>query len=126
VAKRIEVRCSPQIADVVVASLHWFVATHYPRGADECSIAARESLLSLAERFEQELVEEGTSAYSSRMRAFVCQAVKAHLAWQESETGRCYANRCRVVVEVCRGESDGAGFEAAERCDAESPGPGIV
>lgn len=124
-AKLIQVRCSRQIADLIVASLRWFVAAHYPRGADECSIAAREALLSLAERFEQELVQQGASAYSSRTRAFVCQAVKAYLAGQESATGRCYANRCRVVIEVCRGESDGAGFEAAERCDAACPGPGI-
>jgi len=29
------------------------VAKHYPHGADECSIAARETLLEFAERFRQ-------------------------------------------------------------------------
>ena len=124
-AKQIDVRCAANIADIIVASLKWFVQTRYPHGADECSIAAREALLDLAGRFERELVPQGASRYSSRIRAFVCEAVKAWLSRQELETGQCFVNRCQVVVEVCRGHSDGAGFALAAQRDAERPGPGI-
>ena len=74
-AKQIQVRGPAHIAGIMVESLEWFVQTHYPRGADECSIAAREALLDLASRFERELVATGASSYSSRIRAFLCQAV---------------------------------------------------
>jgi hypothetical protein len=124
-AKQIEVRCPAHIARIMVESLKWFVQVNYPHGADECSIAAREALLDLAGRFERELVANGVSAYSSRIRAFLCQAVKAWLALQEHETGQCFASRCQVVIDVCRGNSDGAGFAAATQRDAASPGPGI-
>ena len=124
-AKQIQVRCPAHIAGIMVESLEWFVQTHYPCGADECSIAAREALLDLASRFERELVPTGASSYSSRIRAFLCQAVKAWLTLQERQTGQCFANRCQVVIEVCRGNSDGAGFSAAAQRDAAQPGPGI-
>lgn len=124
-AKQIEVRCTAGIADIIVTALTWFVQTHYPHGADECSSAAREALLDLASRFERELVPHGASRYSHRIRAFVCQAVKAWLSQQELATGQCYVNRCQVVIEVCRGISDGAGFAAAAQRDAARPGPGI-
>lgn len=124
-AKQIEVCCAANIAGIMVESLQWFVQTHYPHGADECSIAAREALLDLAGRFERELVAYGSSRYSSRIRAFLCQAVKAWLTLQELESGQCFANRCQVVIEVCRGNSNGAGFAAAAQRDAACPGPGI-
>jgi hypothetical protein len=124
-AKQIEVRCAADIAGIMVESLKWFVQTHYPHGADECSIAAREALLDLAGRFERELVPNGSSRYSSRIRAFLCQAVKGWLTVQEHESGQCFANRCQVVIEVCRGNSDGAGFAAAAQRDAACSGPGI-
>lgn len=124
-AKQIEVRCAANIAAIIVESLEWFVHTHYPHGADECSIAAREALLDLAGRFQAELVPNGSSRYSSRIRAFVCQAVKDWLTRQELDTGQCFAHRCQVVIEVCRGTSDGAGFAAAEQRDAACTGPGL-
>ena len=52
-AKQIHIRCRREIAILLVEALQWFVAKHYPHGADECSIAARETLLDLAERFRQ-------------------------------------------------------------------------
>lgn len=110
---------------MLVQALRWFVHTRYPYAADECSSAARETLLDLAARFERELLLQGHSSYSSRIRAFVCEAVKAWLMLQESETGQCFTHRCQVVIDVCRGNSDGAGFEAASALDAAQPGPGI-
>ncbi len=124
-ARQIEVRCPAHIAGIMVEALRWFVQVSYPRGADECSSAAREALLDLASRFERELVPGGTSAYSARIRAFLCQAVKAYLALQERETGQCLANRSELIIRVCRGESDGSGFAAAAERDAARPGPGI-
>jgi hypothetical protein len=125
-AKQIEVRCSAQVAQIMIDALRWFVELNYPRGADECSIAARDALLDLALRFERELVPDGVSRYSSRIRAFLCQAVKAYLGLQELETGQCFVHRCELVVQVCRGTSDGSGFAAAAELDADRAGPGIV
>ena len=116
--KQIQVQCPPEVALIIVESLRWFVETNYPRGADECSIAAREALLGLADRFERELVQDGRSTYSSRVRAFLCEAVRSYLALQETETGCCHEHRRQVVIDVCRGNSDGAGFEAARMDDA--------
>jgi hypothetical protein len=79
-AKQITVTCPQEIAGVLVDALRWFVACNYPHGADECSIAAREALLGLAARFEQELMEAGRCSYSSRVRAFVCEAVNGYTA----------------------------------------------
>jgi len=117
-AKQIRVLCPADIAGILIEALGWFVETNYPRGADECSIAAREALLDLAARFERELLPLGSSAYSSRIRAFLCEAVKGYIALRAAETGENYDNRCDVLVAVCRGESDGAGFDEAARVDA--------
>lgn len=117
-AKQIRVQCPAKIAGILIEALGWFVETNYPRGADECSIAAREALLDLAGRFERELLPLGTSAYSSRIRAFLCEAVKGYLAVRAAETGENYSNRCDLLVAVCRGDSDGAGFDEAARLDA--------
>lgn len=117
-AKQITVRCSPDIARVIIAALRWFVEKNYPRGADECSIAAREALLDLVDRFESELFPAGVSHYSHRVRAFVCEAVKGYLAREAQITGQNYVHRCEVVIRVCRGLDDGADFDTAGRLDA--------
>lgn len=124
-ARQIQVCCPADIAHIMVQALRWFVQTRYPHGADECSSAAREALLDLAGRFERELLVDGHSAYSSRIRAFLCEAVRIWLILQEDDTGQCFAHRCQVVIDVCRGNSDGAGFAAASELDAAHPGPGI-
>ena len=124
-ARQIDVRCPAHIAVTLVEALRWFVEVNYPRAADECSSAARAALLDLADRFESELVQGGASTYSARIRAFVCQAVKAYLALQEQQTGQCLANRCGLIIQVCRGQSDGSGFAAAAERDAARGGPGI-
>jgi hypothetical protein len=123
--RQIEVRCPPEIAAIMVEALRWFVEVNYPRGADECSIAAREALLDLVARFEHELVPSGVSNYSSRIRAFLCEAVKAYLAAQELQTGQCFAHRCEVMIGVCRGNSTGDDFAAAAERDAAQAGTGI-
>lgn len=121
-AKQITVRCPPEIADIMIEALNWFVAQHYPSGADECSIAARDALFGLADHFERELRPHGRCAYSIRMRAFLCEAVRTYLEQLALQTGRCHSNRSRVVVGVCRGDSDGTGFAEAVGLDEASPG----
>lgn len=119
-AKQISVRCSAQTATVLVDALRWFVARNYPHGADECSIAAREALLDLAERFERELGAQGQSAYSSRIRAFLCEAVNSYTRQLEAQTGHSHAHRRALMIEVCRGLSDDKGFAAAQRRDEQA------
>jgi hypothetical protein len=116
-AKQIQVQCPREIADIIVEALQWFVAQYYPHGADECSIAAREALLNLAERFRQQLVVEGRSSYSSRTRAFLCEAVNTYTRMLEQGSGQSYAHRRALIIEVCRGLSDGAGYAAATQTD---------
>jgi hypothetical protein len=115
--KQISVQCPEHVADIIISSLKWFVERNYPRGAAECSIAAREALLNVVDRFERELRPHGRSAYSSRIRAFLCEAVKDYLAMQGSQTGQDYTQRRQIVIDVCRGHSDGRGFDDAERLD---------
>jgi hypothetical protein len=50
------------------------VESRYPYAGDEWSATARETLLDVSKRFEREFLAEGRSAYSIRMRAFVCEA----------------------------------------------------
>jgi hypothetical protein len=119
-AKQITVRCSAETAAVLVDALQWFVARNYPHGADECSIAAREALLDLAGRFERELGARGQSAYSSRIRAFLCEAVNSYTRQLEAQTGRSYEHRRALMIEVCRGLSDDDGFAAAQRRDEQA------
>jgi hypothetical protein len=52
------------------------------------------------------------------MRAFLCEAVRSRLEFQALQDGIGFENRCRVLVEVCRGSSDGSDFEAAAALDA--------
>lgn len=120
-AKQIRVHGSAEIAGVLVEALQWFVACNYPHGADECSIAAREALLDLAERFRRELTETGQSAYSSRIRAFLCEAVSSYTRQLEQDTAACYTHRRAQLVEVCRGLSNGDSYAAAKQLDEESP-----
>lgn len=122
-AKQITVKCSAEIASVLVDALQWFVARHYPYGADECSIAARAALLELAERFGRELSETGRSAYSSRIRAFLCEAVNSYTRQLEHDTGVCFTHRRAGLIEVCRGLSDGNGYALATQLDERSPPP---
>lgn len=102
----------------MIDALKWFVDRHYPAGADECSIAARDALYDLAGCLERELLAQGETAYSIRMRAFLCEAVRSYLVSREHETGVCHANRCRVLIDVCRGKADGSAFDAAAARDA--------
>lgn len=123
-AKQISVRCPAEIAEILVDALRWFVASRYPYGADECSIAARETLLDLAGRLRSELVAQGHCAYSSRVRAFLCEAVNSYTQQLEQQGGRSYHHRRAKLIEVCRGLSDGEGFAAAGRLDKQSTGDG--
>lgn len=122
--KQITVECAPQLAGLLVQALREFVATHYPQGADECSIAAREALLTLAGRFEQELAASGRCAYSSRVRAFLCEAVNSYTLGLEREQGICWANRRASLVAVSRGLSTGEDFADAEVRDRRARFPG--
>jgi len=119
-AKQIQVQCSAEMAQMLVDALRWFVATRYPYGADECSIAAREALLDLAERFQRELVVCGHSVYSSRVRAFLCEAVNSYTRQLECDSAASYEHRRAQLIEVCRGLSGGDGFAAAKRLDEQS------
>jgi hypothetical protein len=120
VPKQITVQCSAEIAAVLVEALQWFVARNYPHGADECSIAAREALLDLAERFRRELAETGRSAYSSRIRAFLCEAVSSYTRQLEQDTAECYTHRRAHLIEVCRGLSSGDGYATAAQLDEQA------
>lgn len=117
-AKQIRIRCPAQLAQLMIDALKCFVDRHYPAGADECSIAARDALYDLADRLDRELLAHGETSYSIRMRAFLCEAVRSHLMLQAMETGVCHDNRCQVLIDVCRGKSDGSGFDAAADRDA--------
>lgn len=121
-AKQIQIQCPTDIAGFIIEALRWFVARHYPRGVDECSIAAREALLNLAEHFQQELLVEGRSAYSRRIRAFLCEAVNSYTVILEQERGQSYAHRRALMLEVCRGLSDGSGYAAATQTDLRAGG----
>jgi len=116
-AKQIEVQCSREIGGIIVDALSWFVDSHYPRAADECSAAAREALLDLISRFEQELLLNGQSAYSSRIRAFVCEAIKGYVPQLSRRSGESFRNREALIIAVCRGESDGRGYDEATARD---------
>lgn len=117
-AKQISIRCPAPLAQIMIDALKWFVDRNYPAGADECSIAARDALYDLAGRLERELLAQGATAYSIRMRAFLCEAVRSYLVLRESETGVRYDNRCQVLIDVCRGKADGSDFAAAAARDA--------
>lgn len=121
-AKQIAVQCPPEIADIIIDSLNWFVAQHYPSGADECSIAARDALFGLVHHFERELRPQGRCTYSIRMRAFLCEAVRSYLEQLGSQRGVCYSHRSRVIIDVCRGDADGGGFAEAAGLDKAAPG----
>jgi hypothetical protein len=119
--KQITVECAPQLAILLVQALRGFVSTHYPQGADECSIAARETLLDLAGRFEQELAVSGRCAYSSRVRAFLCEAVNSYTHGLERAQGVSWANRRASLIAVSRGLSNGQDFADAEARDRRAP-----
>ncbi len=115
-AKQITVQCDSEIGKIIIDALSWFVESHYPRAADECSAAAREALLDLISRFEQELLVDGQSAYSSRIRAFVCEAIKGYVPQLSQQSGESFHNREALIIAICRGESDGQDYdEATER-----------
>jgi hypothetical protein len=123
-AKQITVRCSREIAGLLVEALQWFVARNYPHGADECSIAARAALLDLAQTFRRELAEAGQSGYSIRIRAFLCEAVSSYTRQIEQDTGERFTHRRALLIEVCRGLSNDDGYAAARQRDKQSPPPG--
>lgn len=116
-AKQIKVQCDRDIGNIIVDALSWFVESHYPRAADECSAAAREALLDLVSRFEQELLVNGQSAYSSRIRAFVCEAIKGYVPQLSQRSGESFRNREALIIAICRGESDGHGYDEATARD---------
>lgn len=126
-AKQIKVQCAREIGEIIVQALSWYVETHYPRAADECSAAAREALLDLISRFERELLVSGRSVYSSRIRAFVCEAVKGYMPQLSARHGASFLNREALIIAVCRGESDGREYaDATQRDNAVSDTPGAT
>lgn len=104
---------------LIIDALRWLVASRYPHAADECSAAAREALLDLAQQFQRELVAQGRSAYNRRIRAFLCEAVNAYTQKLEQDTGQSYRHRRELLVEVCRGLSAGDRYRAAARADLQ-------
>ncbi len=123
-AKQITVECRQELAGIMIDALNWFVAEHYPSGADECSIAARDALFGLAHHFEQVLQAEGHCTYSIRMRAFLSEAIRSYFEQLAVQRGEQTSNRTRVLIAVCRGDSNGADFEEAAVLDAAAlPGP---
>lgn len=125
-AKQITVCCPVQVADVIIQALQWFVESHYPYCADECSTAAREALLDLIGRFQRELRVEGCCQYSRRIRAFVCEAVNGYSALVEQQSGKSYTHRRDLVIKVCRGQSDGTDFSDAAALDSAGDARGAV
>lgn len=122
--KQITVKCDPELAAVLESALRWFVASHYPHGADECSIAAREALLDLAGRFRQELAVQGCCAYSSRVRAFLCEAVNSYTCHLEREEAQSWTHRRELLIAVSRGQSTGGDYPQAAVRDRRAPIPG--
>ena len=123
-AKQIEVQCTEEIAGIIIQALAWFVESHYPRAADECSAAAREALLDVIARFERELLVNGKSSYSSRIRAFVCEAIKGYVPQLSRRYGESFQNREALIISVCRGDSDGREYaQVTARDHAASSGP---
>ncbi len=121
--KQITVQCSVEIAALLETALRWFVATRYPHGADECSIAAREALLDLARRFRDELAVDGRCVYSGRTRAFLSEAVSCYTRQCEQDSGQSWAFRRDELIAVCRGLSNGDGYAAAlQRDQGADPG----
>ena len=129
-AKQIEIQCTREIGDIIIQALAWFVESNYPRAADECSAAAREALLDLIARFERELLVNGQSAYSRRIRAFVCEAIKGYMPQLSQRCGESFQHREVLIIAVCRGESDGREYaQATARDHAVSVGlrsPGSI
>jgi hypothetical protein len=114
--KQIQIQCTREVGDIIIQALSWYVEAHYPRAADECSAAAREALLDLVAQFERELLVDGQSAYSSRIRAFVCEAVKGYVPQLSQRLGESFQHREALIIAICRGESDGRDYaEAAVR-----------
>lgn len=116
-AKQIVVQCPRPAAQLIIEALNWFVASHYPYAADECSGAAREALLEVIGRFEREL-PEGRSQYSSRIRAFLGEAVKGYTSNLEARSGESFHHRRAMLIAVCRGESDAGDWSIAAARDA--------
>ncbi len=117
-AHDIEVRCAPDTAQRLALALQAFVASHYPYAADECSAAAREVLLDLARSFETQLRTTGACVYSQRVRAFVCEAVRAYCEALERSEGCSYRERCALYTAIVRGRPADRDDElAAERVD---------
>lgn len=121
-AKQIEIQCPGEVGDIIVQALAWFVESHYPRAADECSAAAREALLDVIARFERELLVNEKSAYSSRIRAFVCEAIKGYVPQLSQRYGESFQNREALIIAVCRGESDGREYAEATARDHAASG----
>ncbi len=115
--KQITIQCSVEIAALLEKALRWFVASRYPHGADECSIAAREALLDLAQRFRDRLAVDGRCVYSGRTRALLCEALNSYTRQCELDSGQSWAARRDELIAVCRGLSDGAGYVKAEQLD---------
>ncbi len=116
-AKQIEIQSTREVWGIIVEELSWFVESHYPRAVDECSAAAREALLDLISRFERELLVNGQSAYSRRIRAFVCEAIKGYIPQLSQRSGESFQNREVLIIAVCRGESDGREYAEATARD---------
>jgi hypothetical protein len=123
-AKQISVECPAAVAGLLSEALRWFVASRYPHGADECSIAARETLLDLARRFDRELATTGRCDYSSRVRAFLTEAINSYTQRLEAEQSCSWQHRRALLIAVGRGQSSGADYAAAQARDMQSPATG--
>lgn len=119
-ARLIEIRCPPGAARWLAQAVRAFVARHYPYAADECSAAAREALLDLAQRFETELADAGACRYSQRIRAFVCEAVRTHCEALEQSEGVSYGRRLELYTAIVRGRAaTGSDLAEAESVDLD-------
>jgi len=91
-AKVINFQCSPNLSDAMVAAIRNYVAVQYPPGASDCSLAAREALLTVADDIETVCQTEPSVKLSRRLRTMLKIAVNyycdQHPEGEPGEAGR--------------------------------------
>lgn len=106
-SKSVELDCSPQVLDGIIAALQYYVDSQFPPGSTDCGQVAREELLNVVASLRTSLASGAPARYSRRMRALVKEGIRLYFASLAEQDGLERREECALLQEASRGGTFG-------------------
>ena len=101
-AKVFHLQCSPNLCATMAAAIKNYVAVQYPPGVSDCALAAREALLTVANKIESDCQAAATVELSRRLRTMLKIAINYYC--DQYEEGKAREAGRNAMLAALQGE----------------------